>query len=92
MIKATAAPTVSVLGNRLVAHRLAGTVDDVPKTDDKTFITTVIITAKPWDDRTLAASRLAATTTAATAPADPPADKGDGDKVDPEKDAGEGDK
>jgi len=70
VIKATAAPTVSVLGNRLVAHRLAGTVDDVPKTDEKTFITTVIITAKPWDDRTLAASRLAAAAPAApTAPA-----------------------
>jgi len=71
VIKATAAPTVSVLGNRLVAHRLAGTVDDVPKTDEKTFITTVIIAAKPWDARTLAASKLEAAGTGAATTTEP---------------------
>jgi len=91
VIKATAAPTVSVLGNRLVAHRLAGTVDDVPKTDEKTFITTVIITAKPWDARTLAASKLEAAATPVVAPttdAEKPVEK----PAEEEKDAGEGDK
>lgn len=83
MIKATAAPTVSVLGNRLVSHRLTGTIESVA-TDETTFITTVTMTAKPWDARPLAASILAkeaktdATTSDTKAVVPPPDDK---DKV-----------
>jgi len=65
IIKATGAPTIKVLGNRLVSHRLHGVVSADAATDDKTNITSVTIVAKAYDERTLQDSWIASTATAA---------------------------
>jgi len=44
------APSITVLGNRIVCHRLSGTVTDDVKIVEN--VTTVNVTAKPWDVRT----------------------------------------
>jgi len=59
IIKVTGAPTVSVLGNRLVSHRLHAVVVDA-KTDETTHITTVNATGKAYDERTANEAHLAA--------------------------------
>lgn len=54
MLHVTDAPSITVLGNRIVCHRLSGTViDDVKSADG---ITTVNVKAAPWDERTAQAA------------------------------------
>lgn len=60
IFECTDAPTVEVLGNRLVAHRLAGTLAADPAIEEKTGLVTIKVTGKAWDERTLADSVLAA--------------------------------
>ena len=53
--KVTGAPCVKVLGNRLVVQRLSGVVTEskVDKVEEAIGLTTVSITANPYDERTL---------------------------------------
>lgn len=50
IVHVTEAPSITVLGNRIVCHRLSGTVIDEVKSADG--ITTVNVKASPWDERT----------------------------------------
>ena len=86
-------PSVSVLGNRLVAHRLSGKVTAAPVAKDG--LTTVVIKANAYDERTLqvSADEAAAAAVATAAKPDdtkPDDTKPEGDK--PEEDKPEGDK
>lgn len=67
IIKVTGAPTVSVLGNRLVSHRLHAVVVDT-KTDETTHITTVNATGKAYDERTANEAHIASLAAAPAAP------------------------
>jgi hypothetical protein len=51
IFKVTGAPCVTVLGNRVVAHRLAGKCSEDAKVADG--LTTVAFAATPYDERTL---------------------------------------
>jgi hypothetical protein len=75
IVHVTEAPSITVLGNRIVCHRLSGTVVDEVKTADD--ITTVNVKASPWDERTAQAAWDAskAAPAATTAPVDPPKEK-----------------
>ena len=75
IIKATGAPTIKVLGNRLVSHRLHGVVSADAATDEKTNITSVTIVAKAYDERTLQDSWIASTAKVVEKPAENQAEK-----------------
>lgn len=75
VVHVTEAPSITVLGNRIVCHRLSGTVVDEVKTADE--ITTVNVKASPWDERTAQAAWDAskAAATPPPAPVEPPKEK-----------------
>ena len=50
--KVTGAPCIKLLGNRLMVQRLSGVVTE-SKVDEAIGLTTVSITANPFDERTL---------------------------------------
>jgi len=73
------APSITVLGNRIVCHRLSGElIDDVTSKDG---VTTVNVKAKAWDERTAQAgwdaSQKAPEPAAVVAAVDPPKMEGD---------------
>jgi hypothetical protein len=72
IFEVTDAPCVEVLGNRVVSHRLAGTLAGDAVLDTTTNIVTIKVTGKAWDERTLADSVLAANKVADPPAATPP--------------------